>query len=105
MELTGTLRLFKLPPDSEALLFLISEEMKNRRHINRLASAGFDTTHTCDLSKLILTLCGFKELSDELFEWYDASLDTACMKASPADAEAWKEAVVGLYAQIRDRGR
>jgi hypothetical protein len=101
IELPTNLKLFKLPSSAEVMLFLISEEMKNRRHINRLIHAGFDSTYTCDLSMLILTLAGFDPRSDSLYEWYTDLLDEYCEKAAPADVEEWKEAVFEMYVQIR----
>jgi hypothetical protein len=101
MELPTNLKLFKLPQSGEVLLFLISEEMKNRRHVNRLMGVGFDAMYTCDLSTLILTLAGFDERSDSVYEWYTALLDRYCEKASPADTEKWKEAVFEMYMEIK----
>ncbi len=102
MELPDNLKLFKLPPSSEIMLFLISEEMKNRRHINGLVKVGFDSTYTCDLSSLILSLAGFDQRSDSLYEWYTALLDAHCEKVSPADVEGWKEAVFEMYVEIKN---
>jgi len=101
MELPTNLKLFKMPPSAEVMLFLISEEMKNRRHINRLVEAGFDATYTCDLSMLILSLAGFESRPDSLYELYTDLLDTYCEKASPADVVEWKEAVWEMYVQLR----
>ena len=102
MEIPNNLKLFKLPPSAEILLFLISEEMKNRRHIKRLTEVGFDATHTCDLSALILSLAGFEQRTDNLYEWYMQLLDVYCEKASPADAEEWKEAAFEMYVEIKN---
>ena len=100
MQLPTNLKLFKMPPSAEIMLFLISEEMKNRRHINRLEHAGFDTMYTCDLSILILTLAGFDPRPDSLYEWYTDLLDESCEIASPADTEEWKEAAFGMYVKV-----
>jgi hypothetical protein len=101
IELPDNLRLFKFPPSAEIMLFLISEEMKNRRHVNRLVEVGFDAAYTCDLSTLILSLGGFDERSDGLYEWYNELLNAYCEKTSPADAAAWKEAAFDMYMEIR----
>ncbi len=103
MELPTNLQLFKFPQSAEIMLFLISEEMKNRRHINRLMEVGFDATHTCDLSALILSLAGFEERTDDLYEWYTAVLDEYSERALPADVDDWKEAAFDMYLEIRQR--
>lgn len=101
IDLPTNIKLFKLPHSAEVMLFLTSEEMKNRRHINRLIEAGFDATYTCDLSILILTLAGFDERPDRLYEEYTTLLDAYCEKASPADSEEWKEAVWEMYVAVK----
>lgn len=105
LELPDNLKLFKFPPSAEIMLFLISEEMKNRRHVNRLMEVGFDCTYICDLSPLILSLAGFEQRTDSLYEWYKELLDTYCEKVSPADIEEWKEAAFEMYVEIRNRDR
>jgi hypothetical protein len=94
------LNLAKLPVHAEVSLYLISEEMKNRRCINRLETVGFDLTYACDLSRLILTLAGFEERSDELYDWYTQTLDEACNAADPSDVETWRENVFEFYLQL-----
>lgn len=101
IELPANLQLCKLSPKSELMLFLLSEEMKNRHHIKRLEHAGFDTSYTCDLSTLILTLAGFDPRPDSLYEWYTDLLDGHCAKVSPADVEEWKEAVFDMCIEIK----
>jgi len=101
MELPDNLKLFKFPPSAEIMLFLISEEMKNRRHINRLNQAGFDCSYVCDLSPLILSLAGFESRPDQLYEWYKELLDGYCEKATPTDVEEWKEAAFEMYVEIK----
>jgi len=101
IELPANLQLCKFPPKSELMLFLICEEMKNRRHIKRLEYAGFDTTYVCDLSMLILTLAGFDARPDSLYEWYTQLLDKSCASASPEDVIAWKEAAFEMYVQLK----
>jgi len=103
IELPVNLQLFKFPPSAEIMLFLISEEMKNRRHINRLVQAGFDTTYACDLSQLVLTLAGFDPRPDSLYGWYLELLNESCEHASPSDVIAWKEAAFELYVKIKFR--
>jgi len=95
------LQLTKLPQSAEMPLFLISEEMKNRRQILRLEQAGFDTTFSCDLSLFILSLAGFDPRPDELYEWYTDVLDTCCEKASPGDVQEWREAVLEMFLKLK----
>jgi len=102
--LPPNLQLCKFPPSAEMLLFLISEEMKNRRQILRLEQAGFDTTFSCDLSLLILTLAGFDTRPDSLYEWYTELLDTSCEKAKPGDVVEWKEAALEMFMKLKAKG-
>lgn len=101
IEIPENLQLIKLPPSAEMTLFLIGEEMKNRRLINRLELAGFDTAFSgADLSILILSLIGFDPRPDELYEWYTNVLNEACEKANPADTTEWKQAVFDFYMEL-----
>ncbi|ABG60176.1 hypothetical protein CHU_2934 [Cytophaga hutchinsonii ATCC 33406] len=97
IELPTNLKLFKMPPSAEVMLFLISEEMK----INRLVEAGFDAAYTCDLSTLILSLAGFEYRPDSLYDGYTELLDKHCEKVSPMDEEEWKDALLDMYMQIK----
>ena len=99
------LNLIKFPPQAEMTLFLISEEMKNRRCINRLDQAGFDLAYTADLSSLILSLVGFHNRSDELFEWYTQQLEEAIGAADPSDMMEWKQAAFDLYLVLLKRAK
>ncbi len=106
IEIPDRLQLIKLPPAAEMTLFLIGEEMKNRRLINRLEQAGFDTALSCaDLSILILSLIGFDPRPDELYEWYTNALNEACEKTDPADVAEWKQAVFDFYLELVERKR
>lgn len=104
IEIPYRLQLIKLPPAAEMTLFLIGEEMKNRRLINRLEHAGFDTAFSgADLSILILSLIGFDPRPDELYEWYSTALNSTCENANPADSTEWKQAVFDFYLELVER--
>jgi len=104
IEIPDRLQLIKLPPEAEMTLFLIGEEMKNRRLINRLEQAGFDTAFAgADLSILILSLIGFDPRPDELYEWYSTALNSACEKVNPAESAEWKQGVFDFYLVLMER--
>jgi hypothetical protein len=106
IEIPDRLQLIKLPPSAEMTLFLIGEEMKNRRLINRLEQAGFNTDFSnSDLSILILSLVGFDHRPDELYNWYSTALDNACEKAKPSEIAEWREAVFDFYLELVERKR
>ena len=101
IEFPSTLNLTKFPPAAEMTLFLISEEMKNRRCMNKLEEAGFDTTFAaCDLSILILSLVGFNQRPDSLYDWYIELLDQSCEITDPSNTNEWKEAAFEMYSAL-----
>lgn len=101
IEFPSTLNLTKFPPAAEMTLFLISEEMKNRRCMNKLEEAGFDTSFAAsDLSILILSLVGFDQRPDSLYEWYIELLDQSCEISDPSKMDEWKEAAFEMYSAL-----
>ena len=101
IEFPSTLNLTKFPPAAEMTLFLICEEMKNRRCMNKLEEAGFDTSFAAsDLSILILSLVGFDQRPDSLYDWYIELLDQSCEISDPSKMDAWKEAAFEMYSAL-----
>ena len=67
----------KLPTEVELILFLIKEEIKNRKFTEQLGKIGFDTTIcTIDFSKIILSLVGYENIDDQLYLDYFKLIDS-----------------------------
>jgi len=68
--------------------------------------AGFDTT-TCgtNLSSMILSLSGFAERSDDLFEWYMEQLEHYATRADVSDGKMLSEYAFSFYVDIEVRKR
>jgi len=63
---------------SYLIIHLIHEELRNKRLMHSLEDLGFDcSAFTLNISQEILELSGFKERSDELYEWYFKLIDKA----------------------------
>lgn len=104
IEIPDRLQLIKLPSVAEMTLFLIGEEMKSLRLLNKLEDVGFDTAYAgADLSVLILSLIGFDPRPDELYEWYVHELNDACEKVNPCDVTEWKKTVFDFYLELVEK--
>jgi len=104
IEIPDKIQLTKLPPAAEMTIFLIGEELKNRKCMNTLEQVGFDTSFfSGDLGVLILSLSGFDVRSDELYSWYTELLDTHCATFTPNDGKAWKQAALDVYLELVNR--
>jgi hypothetical protein len=89
IELPKNLPLIKLPSRVELTIFLIREELKNRKFTKGLEKVGFDTSDcSSDFSSLILALAGFQNRTDELYEWYFNQSEEYSEKFDLSD---WKE--------------
>lgn len=64
--------------NKELVVHLIREELRNKCLMYSLEDLGFDcTSYTLSISEEILTLAGFTEKSDELYQWYFNLIDKA----------------------------
>ena len=64
-------RLVKLPSDTELILFILKEDLKNTKLFNGLESAGLtDCFYRADFAALVLGYMGFDEIPDDLQEFY-----------------------------------
>ena len=68
----------KIMKTEQLVIHLIKEELRNLRLIFTLEDAGFDGSfYTMNISHVILELAGFKERTDELFDWYYELIEKA----------------------------
>lgn len=64
--------------NKELTIHLIREELRNKLLMNSLSNLGFDcTSYTLSISQEILTLAGFTEKPDKLYQWYFKLIDKA----------------------------
>lgn len=65
-----------LPSEAAVVVFLISEDLKMQRIFSALSQMGCeDCASRTRLSKLILSMAGFDELSERVYELYYKLLD------------------------------
>jgi hypothetical protein len=98
--------LIKIPPQIAMILYLLKEEIKSRSLMQCFDKAGFDTT-VCgtNLSSLILSLTGFAERTDDLFEWYMERLEHYATKADVSDGRMLNEYAFSFYVDIEIKRR
>jgi hypothetical protein len=64
-------RLVKLPPDIELILYMIKEELKSTKLFNGLARVGLDDCYyQSHFGTVVLAHMGFDERPDDLHEFY-----------------------------------
>lgn len=101
IELPQNLPLIKFPKKVELIIFLIKEELKNRKFSNGLDAVGFDTSMTCsDLSPLVLGLMGFDPRTDELYSWYYEMLETNLEEIDLSDMTMLFEKAFEVYVEL-----
>lgn len=94
------LKLVKLPPDIDMLLFLIQEELKSTRLFNGLAQAGLhDGSYQPHLGPLILATAGFPHRPDELYEFYLTLLNKRSEKITD-DSESITRQAFKVYVEL-----
>lgn len=78
--------LVKLPQQVEFTIFLLREELKNRKLTNDLGKIGFDSTIcNSDFSDFIFSSIGLDEGSDDFYAWYLHQLDSFCKNIDLTD--------------------
>lgn len=78
--------LVKLPQQVEFTIFLLREELKNRKLTNDLGKIGFDSTIcNSDFSDFIFSSIGLDEDSDDFYAWYLRQLDSFCKNIDLTD--------------------
>jgi hypothetical protein len=77
MELENlNVRLVKLPPDIELVLFPINEELKTTTLFNGLAQTGLEDCYfQSHFDTLVLALIGFDKRPDDLHQFYTNLID------------------------------
>jgi hypothetical protein len=64
--------------NKELIIHLIREELRNKLLMYSLRNLGFDcTSYTLSICEEILTLAGFTEKPDNLYQWYFKLIDNA----------------------------
>lgn len=64
--------------NKELVVHLLREELRNKCLMYSLENLGFDcSSYTLNISEKILTLSGFQEKPDELYQWYFNLIDKA----------------------------
>ena len=93
---------FKLSTNQDLTLFLIKNELLSTRFLNQLESIGFDTSFfSIDLSVVILSLMGFENRTDSLWEWYYTNLETYVFKMNIQDYEEVNTIAFDFYIVLR----
>lgn len=106
IKLPTNLRLVKLPPRSEIILYMIREELKNRRLTTGLDNLGFDSSHcSLDMGILVLALMGFESRPDRLYQWYYDTLDIYADQVDPHKNERLNQLAFDFYIEIEIKKR
>ncbi|PKV48887.1 hypothetical protein ATE84_0903 [Aquimarina sp. MAR_2010_214] len=93
---------FKLSTHQDLILYLIKNELLGTRFINQLASVGFDTSFfSVELGMAILSLMGFKNRTDALWEWYHGTVDAYAAKVCLEDHAATRAVSFDFYIALR----
>jgi hypothetical protein len=91
----------KIPAQVDMIISLIREEIKSRAFSRSLTKADHDPfiSYT-PLGDLILSLIGFTEISDELFELYIGQLDYYAAKANVVDNKELSDLAFSFYIDL-----
>lgn len=93
-------RLVKLPSDTELILFILKEDLKNTKLFNGLESAGLtDCFYRADFAALVLGYMGFDEVPDDLQEFYADLISRYSEKIEP-DNRVIMEYALDVYNEI-----
>lgn len=90
--------LVKLPQEIDLTLFLIREELKSKKFTNDLENIGFDLTFfSSDFSRIICSLIGLNNRTDEFYEWYDNEINIFCKEIDLSDGLKLTEHAFNFY--------
>ncbi len=93
---------FKLSHDQDLILFLIKKELQGTKFAKELDRIGFDQSTFCpDLGVVIMSLVGFKERSDTLWEWYMEVMDAFADQVDLWDSRTAHELALDFYIELR----
>jgi hypothetical protein len=90
----------KLPADIDLVLYLIAEELKSQKFFNGLHEIGIeDCFYEIHLGKVILSMTGLDDGSDEVFNLYHTIIERRSKKID-ADNESVMRQAVKAYAEL-----
>ncbi|MEP1779283.1 hypothetical protein [Reichenbachiella sp.] len=99
-----SLPLFKLPPGQDLILFLIKQELLGTRFLNDLQGVGFGgEVFSMDLGVAILSLMGFHDRTDELWEWYFETLNAFAERVNLSEDTTADQLALEFYVELRGR--
>ncbi|GAL87773.1 hypothetical protein MYP_5004 [Sporocytophaga myxococcoides] len=94
------LNLVKLPAKEELTIFLIAEDIRNRKIMKSLEKEGFDTADAGDLSKLVLGLVGIENRTDGLYTFYFNQLDEHAVEFDLSENTELHEKAFYIYKEL-----
>jgi len=94
------LNLVKLPAKEELTIFLVAEDIRNRKISKRLEKEGFDTAYAGDLSKLVFGLLGIENRTDGLYAFYFNQLDEHAIELDLSENTALHEKAFYIYREL-----
>ncbi len=95
---------FQLSTHQDLILFLIRNELLGMRFINQLSAVGFDTSFfSIELGTAILSLMGFTNRTDTLWEWYYKVSDMYATRVDLNNHITAREAALDFYAALRTK--
>ncbi|MEO9485474.1 MAG: hypothetical protein ABJG47_18585 [Ekhidna sp.] len=93
---------FKLSDSQDLILFLIKKELQGTKFVQELDRVGFDPSVFCpDLGVVILSLVGFENRSDELWNWYSEVVDVFAEKVDLWNRDTVQELALDVYLELR----
>lgn len=93
---------FRLSANQDLILFLIRNELLHTRFMNQLHTVGFDTSFfSVELGTAILSLIGFKNRTDILWEWYHDILDSYALRVNVENQDAIRAVTFDFYIQLQ----
>jgi hypothetical protein len=86
IELPGGSGITKLPARIELLVYLIKAEIKHFKFMHGLEAAGIDASScSLDFASLVLRLAGFEERPDQIFDWYNQTVQELSGRLNACD--------------------
>ncbi len=93
---------FRLSTDQDLILFLIKNELLGIRFMNQLSTVGFDSSlFNIELGTAILSLMGFSNRTDTLWEWYHSALDNHALKIDVENQATIRAITFDFYVLLR----
>ena len=95
---------FQLSPDQNLTLLLIKRELQETKLINELKKIG---TNGLDLGReldvIILSLMGFKNRTDELWNWYNQTVELFAEKVDLRDDSTTQRLAFEFYIELKEK--